>query len=113
MAEVFDKHPKPPYFAVIFRSKLSGKDREGYGKMADKILELAKQQPGYLGFDDIPRHEDQGLNVSYWQDEASIKAWKAKAEHLVAQKMGKDKWYQWFHLRVAKIERSYSFERDD
>lgn len=113
MSEVFDKHPNPPYYAVIFRSRLSGKDPEGYGKMADKILEMAKRQPGYLGFDDVPRHEDEGLNVSYWKDEESIRAWKARADHLAAQKMGKDKWYQWFHLRVAKVERSYSFEREE
>lgn len=113
MTSTFDKHPDPPYYAVVFRSELSGEDEEGYGNMAGKIFALAEKQPGYLGFDDLPHHEGSGLNVSYWKDEASIKAWKDLAEHRFAQAMGKEKWYQWFHLRIAKVERTYSFKRED
>lgn len=96
--------PKPPYFAVIFTSLLSESD-EGYGQAADRMLELASQQPGFLGFETA--RQDIGISVSYWADEASIKAWKANAEHLAAQRRGKERWYKWFRVRVCRVEREY------
>ena len=44
------KTPKPPYYAVIFTSTKTD-NTEGYDKMADKMLELAKTQTGFLGFE--------------------------------------------------------------
>jgi heme-degrading monooxygenase HmoA len=45
--------------------------------------------------------------VSYWKDEASIATWKAHAEHAVAQRLGRDRWYADFQLRVCRVERNY------
>ena len=53
-----------------------------------------------------------GITVSYWRDEAVIAAWKANAEHLVAQRLGRARWYAGFRLRVARVERSYAFDAD-
>ncbi|SFS36453.1 hypothetical protein SAMN04488601_10169 [Paenibacillus sp. 453mf] len=39
---------QPPYYAVIFSSKRTEGDN-GYGIMADKMVELASRQPGFLG----------------------------------------------------------------
>ena len=44
----FAATPTPPYYAVIFTSKRTDHDR-GYSIMADRMVELAQQQPGYLG----------------------------------------------------------------
>ena len=96
--------PKPPYYAVIFTSMRSEGDNE-YQHTAERMLELASQQPGFLGFETA--REDIGISVSYWTDEASIKAWKANAEHLAAQQRGKQDWYQWYRVRVCRVEREY------
>ena len=42
--------PKPPYYAVIFTSLRTEVD-DGYGAMAEKTLELAQRQPGFLGIE--------------------------------------------------------------
>ncbi|MGB4248729.1 MAG: antibiotic biosynthesis monooxygenase, partial [Pseudohongiellaceae bacterium] len=36
-----------------------------------------------------------------------IRKWKQNAEHLEAQRLGREKWYSDFMLRIAKIERDY------
>jgi heme-degrading monooxygenase HmoA len=51
--------------------------------------------------------EDVGVTVSYWQDLDSIKQWKQNVEHLGAQKMGREQWYETFKVRIAKVERDY------
>lgn len=43
--------PRPPYYAVIFTSQRTEDDDSGYEDMAAHMVELAAQQPGYLGAD--------------------------------------------------------------
>ncbi len=96
--------PKPPYYAFIFCSHQNA-DLEGYAETAERMLELAAGQPGYLGVESV--REDLGITISYWSDLESIKQWKAHAEHRVAQKMGKSKWYSTYKTRIALVERDY------
>ena len=98
------KTPEAPYYAVIF-SSLTTADGEGYAQTAARMVELAAQQPGFLGVESA--REELGITVSYWADLDSIKAWKRNAEHLVAQKMGREKWYSNYKTRIARVERDY------
>ena len=98
--------PKAPYYAVIFTSHRTSGDN-GYGKMADKMVELAKKQLGFLGVESA--RESVGITVSYWENLESIKEWKQDTEHLIAQKEGKNKWYAEFKVRISKVERDYGF----
>ena len=96
--------PAPPYYAVIFSSH-HNTDIEGYAETAARMVELAAQQPGFLGVESV--REDLGITVSYWSDLESIKHWKAQAEHRVAQQMGMEKWYSSYKTRIALVERDY------
>ncbi len=99
--------PALPYYAVIFTNQLAD-PAPGYAAMADRIFALAQAQPGYLGAETTRDASGLGITVSYWSDEASILAWKQVSEHLIAQKMGIERWYAHYALRVAKVERAYS-----
>ncbi len=96
--------PKPPYYAVIFTSLRTPEDN-GYGEMADRMIELAHQQTGFLGIESA--RDDLGITVSYWSNLDSIKTWKMNAEHLIAQKKGRENWYSDFRVRISKVERDY------
>ncbi|CAJ1938096.1 unnamed protein product [Cylindrotheca closterium] len=122
-------HP-PPYYAVIFTSIRSNKNNNNtddkndsnhassssssssttttYSDTATRMMELAQEQPGFLGVESC--REEIGITVSYWKDEESIQSWKANLEHLKAQQQGKDGWYESYRVRVAKVERDYEFE---
>jgi len=101
--------PEPPYYAVIFTSYRTDGDN-GYGEMADRMVELASKQPGFLGIESA--RESVGITVSYWTDLESIKLWKQNTEHIVAQKEGKDIWYEEFKTRISKEERDYGFSNN-
>ena len=77
--------PEPPYYAVIFTSHRTEGDN-GYAEMAERMVKLASQQPGFLGIESA--RESVGNTVSYWSDLESIKAWKQNTDHLIAQKQG-------------------------
>ncbi|MBP58288.1 MULTISPECIES: antibiotic biosynthesis monooxygenase family protein [Idiomarina] len=103
MSEIVNT-PEPPYYAVIFSSHRTKGDN-GYGEMADRMVELAEQQPGFLGIESVK--EDLGITVSYWESLDAIKNWKNNAEHREAQRLGHQRWYSNFRVRIAKVEREY------
>ncbi len=98
--------PEPPYYAVIFTNQRTEGDR-GYGAMAERMVELAAQQPGFLGVDSVRSPDGRGITVAYWRDEESIKGWKQHGEHQKAQRAGQQTWYADYQVRVAKVERAY------
>ena len=103
----FAKLPEPPYFAVIFSSQRNGEDDAGYAAAAERMMELAAQQPGFLGAESARGTDGFGITVSYWESEAAISAWKHQAEHAATRAHGRKHWYEHFELRVAQVARGY------
>ena len=99
--------PATPYYAVIFSSLRNGEDEAGYQAAAARMLELAAQQPDYLGMESVRGADGFGITVSYWASEAAIGAWKHHAEHAATRAHGRSHWYDHFELRVAKVGRAY------
>lgn len=101
--------PEPPYYVVIFTSVRTEVDA-GYAKAAQHMLELAAQQPGFLGVESA-RSDGLGIPLSYWQSEEAIRTWREHAEHSAVREQGRADWYAAFTTRVAKVERAYTFSR--
>ena len=97
--------PTPPYYAVIFSSTRTDDDN-GYAEMADRMLDLAARQPGFLGVESARGADGFGITVSYWTSLEAIAKWKADAEHAAAQALGRAVWYKGYRLRVARVERA-------
>ncbi len=102
--------PRTPYYAAIFTSRRGGGPGDGYAEMAERMEELAARQPGYLGIEHARREDGVGITVSYWRSLEDIQAWKAVQEHALAQRLGRERWYAAYHVRVARVEYDYSFE---
>lgn len=97
-----------PYYAVIFTSTQTD-DTEGYSEMAEKMETLARQQDGFIGIESA--RNTIGITVSYWESLDAIKNWKANTEHLFAQQKGREQWYNWYNVKICKVEREYEFLR--
>ncbi|WP_372974837.1 antibiotic biosynthesis monooxygenase [Muriicola sp.] len=97
-----------PYYAVIFTTLRTEGDG-GYTEMAGRMEALARVQPGFLGFETA--RDEVGISVSYWESLEDIARWKENARHLEAQRMGREKWYEHYTLRICKVEREYSFDK--
>lgn len=98
--------PPPPYYAVIFSSLRTANDND-YHETATRMVELAAEQPGFLGVESA--REGLGITVSYWESEAAILAWKRHAEHTLARERGRADWYSAFKTRVCRVERDYGW----
>lgn len=98
--------PRPPYTAVVF-SNLRTEGDNGYGVMAARMQELARQQPGFLGYESARDEKGFGITVSYWADDDAARAWKQVHEHAIAQDRGREVWYADYQVRVATVQRAY------
>jgi heme-degrading monooxygenase HmoA len=97
-----------PYYAVIFTSLRVADDGHTYEEAAQRMVELAREQPGFLGVESARGSDGLGITVSYWTDEAAIAAWKNHAEHSEVRQQGRKDWYRGFTTRVCRVERNYA-----
>lgn len=118
--------PEPPYTAVIFSNRVrtgggagAGADADGggaetaaaYAETAARMEELAEKQDGYLGRETARGPDGFAVTVSYWRDEDAVRRWRGHAEHVIAQKAGRERFYEHYTLRVARVERQYEWTR--
>jgi len=96
--------------AVIFSSRLIGDDPD-YHRAAATMAVLAAAQPGFLGIESARGADGVGITVSYWRNEEAAIAWRRNAEHSLIRPQGRERWYDWYRVTVAHIERRYDWER--
>lgn len=101
--------PAPPYYVVIF-SAITAEDQAGYAETAAKLIELARRQPGFLGVEQCCEGGFE-MTLSYWVSEQAIRDWKSQSDHALAQQLGRQRWYERYRIRVARVERDYGWER--
>ena len=99
--------PDPPYTAVIFTSVRIEDDAEGHAQMAAQMDALAAEQPGYLSVESA--REEVGITVSSWRSAQHARAWMAIAEHQLAQRLGRVRWYRSYRVRIATVDRDCAF----
>lgn len=102
--------PLPPnnFYAVIFSSTKSD-TLEGYAEMDEKMMELAQQQPGYLGYESS-NHNNSGIFISYWENKEAIENWRNNLSHQGA-KSNAHKWYKRYLSQICLVESSHLFEQ--
>ncbi len=98
-------------FAVIFTASEGEKDA-GYEAMSERMRKIAFEDYGCKDF--ISVNEDGvSISISYWGSMMELKAWKEDVEHLEAQAMGREKWYQNYKVQVVEVLREYDMPRSE
>ena len=101
------------YFAVIFTAQRSLSGDDIYDMTAYRMVLLAQRQPGFLGVESVRGDDGIGITVSYWVDRAAIANWRQHAEHLAAQALGRQEFYDWYRIRVSEVVSERSFISDE
>lgn len=101
---VFQRHLM---YIVIFRAKPGTMDSD-YSRTAATLRELAFASFGCIDFVSVTEGDNE-IALSYWPDEESIRKWKAHSDHVIAQQLGREKWYESYIVQIAEIKREYKF----
>ena len=92
-------------YAVIFKAKTNELD-EAYFKMANRMRELAINEYGCTEFTAVTEGSSE-IAISYWKSMEDIKKWKDNSEHLLAQDLGRSKWYKEYTVQIVEVLSEY------
>jgi heme-degrading monooxygenase HmoA len=96
---------------ILFRSKLASAAGKDYDAMNDELEALVRQQPGFVAVKSFKAEDGERLTVVWWKDKESLRKWRDLPRHRVAQATGRQKWYEYYKMEVATIERTSEFEK--
>ena len=88
---------------TVFRSRLRP-DAEGYPETAARMSELASGMPGYVDHKTFTADDGERVTVVTFADQASHDAWRTHAQHRVAQRKGREKFYETYSLQVGSVD---------
>ena len=98
---------------ILFRSKLTPAAGDDYIAMDAELETIVRQNPGFVDVKSFKAEDGERLTVVWFRDEESLRTWREQERHRVAQKTGREKWYEYYKLEVATITRTNDFSRAD
>ncbi|WP_421900760.1 antibiotic biosynthesis monooxygenase family protein [Maridesulfovibrio sp.] len=100
-------------YAVIFEVYPTDEGKAEYLEIAAKVKSFLKRREGFISIDRFQSLTDEGkiLSLSFWEDELAIEKWRNLLEHREAQASGKNKLFNSYRIRVAKITRDYTHNK--
>ncbi len=97
---------------ILFFSRLTDQAGEDYYRMDEELSELVKDAPGFQGVRSFKAEDGERLTVVWWKDAETLRQWRELPRHRVAQNSGRERWYQYYRMEVARIERRSAFDRE-
>ena len=99
---------------VVFRSRLCADlpdDAAEFRALADRMLELASAMPGFVSYKVFVAADDERCSVIEFETADRLRAWQQHPEHQAAMKLGRERFYETYSLRVGEPERQSDFVR--
>jgi heme-degrading monooxygenase HmoA len=96
---------------ILFRSKLTPEAGADYQSMGEQMFEHARNQPGFVDYKEYTSEDGERLTVVRWEDEATLEQWRNDAKHRAAKTRGRERWYEHYHIEVAKVFHEAKFDR--
>jgi len=72
---------------------------------------LVQENPGFIDVKNYTSEDGERLTLVWFKDKESLRAWRELPAHREAQSTGRKKWYEYYKMDVATVERTSSFER--
>ena len=95
--------------AVIFEVWPADGHKQTYLDIAASLKPELERIDGFLSIERFQSLTDEGklLSLSFWRDEAAVKAWRTLEHHRQAQQAGRSGVFRDYRLRVAEVARDY------
>jgi heme-degrading monooxygenase HmoA len=102
--------------AVIFEVEPAADGFDAYLAHAARLRPLLEQMDGFISVERFQSITNPGklVSLSFWRDEAAVRAWREHPEHRTTQAAGRAGIFDDYRLRVAEVTRDYGlYERDE
>lgn len=98
-----------PRIAVLFEVQPADGQKQTYLDIAKKLRTQLDSIDGFISIERFESLTTPGkiLSLSYWRDEEAVRQWRNTDDHRVAQKLGREKVFKDYTLRVVQVIRDY------
>jgi len=98
--------------AVIFEVVPAPGRMDAYLDTARDLRPLLDDVDGFLSIERFRSLTDPTrlLSLSFWRDEAAVRAWRTTGEHRAAQALGRNGVFDAYRLRIASVVRDYGLD---
>jgi heme-degrading monooxygenase HmoA len=96
---------------TLFRSRLTSLAGDDYTAMAGEMLVRARTYPGFVAMKNFTSDDGERLTVVWWESDELQSAWRRDERHREAQKLGRERWYHYYHVETAEVMREQQFTR--
>ena len=96
---------------VVIRSRVRAEFAERYYKLADEMGKIARSMPGFISWKIYYSEDGERVSNHEWESTERLKAWKEHPEHLKAQALGRQDFYQEFTIYACENPRTTTFKR--
>lgn len=96
---------------TVFRSRLMPGFKDEYVALVERMNQLAKATPGYISHKGFWADDGERVTIVEFADEEGQRAWRMNAEHLEAQKLGRNKYYETYDVQVCNVLHESHYDR--
>ena len=101
-------------YLVVFRNrKRADIDHAAYAAEAERMEQMARDQPGFLSFKSYTADDGEVITLSEWASEEAARGWGRVAEHRAAQLRGREAYYADYTLFACENPRIHRFTAKD
>ncbi|MDF2261185.1 antibiotic biosynthesis monooxygenase family protein [Streptantibioticus ferralitis] len=95
---------------VVFRSRFSKQVDDAYGTTEEHLAKKVREMAGddLVHLKNYVAEDGERLALVWWRNPETLEKWRNDPEHQDAQRLGRDKWYEFFELSVAEVVRTSS-----
>lgn len=83
-----------------------------YEATSAKMAELVSAMPGFLGMD-YGESEGGELLIARFDSHEALKLWREQPDHVLAQQLGRDRFFAHYRIEVCELVRSYEFTAEE
>jgi heme-degrading monooxygenase HmoA len=95
---------------TVFRTRVRPGVRDEYAAAVDRMSELARTMPGYISHKSFYAEDGERCTIVEFEHEEGLRTWRTNPEHLVAQKMARQKYYTEHSVQVCTLNRESKFK---
>ncbi|OGA00878.1 MAG: hypothetical protein A3H35_18540 [Betaproteobacteria bacterium RIFCSPLOWO2_02_FULL_62_17] len=66
--------------------------------------------PGFVSYKDFSSTDGERVSIVEFESEEALKAWREHPQHVMAQQLGRDKFFAEYHIQVCTPVRDYSYQ---
>jgi heme-degrading monooxygenase HmoA len=82
--------------------------------MLARMEEIVSSMPGYLSSEDFLSEDgSRDLSIVRFESVEALEAWRDHPEHLEAQRLAREMYFESYHIQVLTTLREYAFRRGE